>query len=192
LAKAGSENITGILLSEAKALVTESYQAPHFAERLLMQWLAANKVRWRCSRLEGRRRLGPPPVVGDPSFWEEFDPPGSGGQVVLYVNWPESRAHRGGWGAYRIEVVKEDVVKMLLPLVPSNAGQERKPQDKPQVARARRAIDRLFPNGVPDTTSTVAIEMEIKADAEIVAELKTKKLPAPSWESVARALGRLE
>jgi hypothetical protein len=116
MVQAINETTTWILLSDAKVLVTKTYQASGFAARLLLRWLAAGRVRWRCLALEGRE-LDSALNVGDPNFWIEIEP--GRGQVVLQVDWSESWARRNGMGgyvAYRIELAREDVIN-LLPVV---------------------------------------------------------------------------
>jgi hypothetical protein len=113
MAKADSNVTTWILLRDALALVMQVYQAAGISERLLIQWLADGKVRWRSLHLEGYQPV--PNLDTGVEFWQPFDP-GRTRQVVSTVNWLESSAHRGGMGgcmAYRIELVQDDVVALL-------------------------------------------------------------------------------
>ena len=114
MAKAATEDSTWTLLSEAKILAVEVYQSPSFAEQLIRRWLEAGRIRWRCLTMEGRHHdldRGP----GSRQFWQEVDHPGQRGpqQVALYINWAESSARRHRRTAYRIELVREDLEKLL-------------------------------------------------------------------------------
>lgn len=123
MTKADSETTTWILLRDGKALVTEIYQASQLAERLLRQWLADGQVRWRGSFTEGRKRRAYPDI-GEPAFWMEMEP--GSNQILLHVNWSESWTRRGGIGGctvYRIEVAREDVIKMLPALTTTAVNQ---------------------------------------------------------------------
>lgn len=122
MAKAIKETTTWILLRDARALVIGVYQAPRLAERLLVRWLEAGQMRWRCLGMEGSKRSSDP-NPGAPEFWQmELATPLTKGRrqiiKVLHVNWDESSACRKvspvhGYTAFRIEVPREDILKVL-------------------------------------------------------------------------------
>ena len=125
MAKAVNETTTWILLRDARAFLTETYQAPALAERSLIRWLEAGRVRWRCLGMEGRTQSSDP-GQGAPEFWqaELVGPRNAGGsrQVIklLHVNWAESSAYRKispmhGYTAFRIELAREDILKFFPP-----------------------------------------------------------------------------
>jgi hypothetical protein len=118
-----------MLLRDAKAFVTEACQAPALAERSLIRWLQAGRVRWRCLCLEGYKQSSDPDS-GAAEFWQSEVRSSSGPyqQIikVLHVNWAESSACRKpsplyGYTAYRIELAREDLVKFLPPGVKAAA-----------------------------------------------------------------------
>jgi hypothetical protein len=115
MAKAADESTTTwILLSEAKALAVEIYGAPHLAERLIREALAAGSIRWRCLRLEGQRQPSDP-GEGSSEFWRREAHPGSR-QWVLHIAWAENWARRGGtfgFAAFGIELAHADLLRLL-------------------------------------------------------------------------------
>jgi len=121
MAKAAKETTTWILLRDARALAVEAYQSAPYAERQLVEKLLAGELRWRCLHLVGRN-TELDPKIGDAEFWrsERRNPHGRMVQIIklLNINWAESSAYRRisplhGYTAIRIEVPREDVLKVL-------------------------------------------------------------------------------
>jgi hypothetical protein len=125
MAKAGNKTTTWILLRDALAFVTETYQAPALAERSLLRWLESGWVRWRCLGFEGVKRASDP-GEGSREFWPQLvgarRADGSRQIIkVVTVNWAESSAYRKispfhGYLACRIELAREDLLKILPPI----------------------------------------------------------------------------
>ncbi len=118
-----------ILLRDAKDLVIRTCEAPSLAERMLIRWLEAGEVQWRCLGLEGRKQDFDP-GEGDAEFWQvwrEVKPGIRIGQLEIF--WSESWARRNGqygYAAYRIELAKTDLDRLL----PSGAEQTFSPVQK--------------------------------------------------------------
>jgi hypothetical protein len=151
LVKAGKETITRILLREAKALALEIYQSERLAEQRVAGFLFAGKIRVRYLDIEGPKRKSDPDP-SNPAFWQiELVSETGPHQVIriLQINWNESCAHRKitalcGYSAYRIEIVREDLLK-LLPLseatVPSKRGAPLRPDTVKVVGDALSQIN---------------------------------------------------
>jgi hypothetical protein len=98
---------TWILLSAALALALEYYRVPHVAKAKLIEALRQGKIRWRCAGLDGFRYKDDP-GDGDPHFWCD-----GSAQPLLRFDWEHDYVRRHRYGAYRIEVVREEVQAWL-------------------------------------------------------------------------------
>ncbi len=192
MAKAsGKTSIECISLRDARTFTIEAYGASHLTERLLTEWLAARKVRWRCELVQEGQGMPPRKFDaqwGDPAFWRRTNP--GSGLVVLYINWEESWARRDYW-AYAITVSRADVLAQL-PTVPSAGEKPKHRRKQPQADRVRRALPRAYPPSgkVPDEVRTATVQGRV---AKVLGpESKALGLPDPSWEVVARVLERKE
>lgn len=124
-----------ILLSNARGLVVDAYQSTPYSEQRLVDWLHTGKVRWRCMEMVGRKREEDP-GNGDPNFWQKETVPEAGRNIfrLLYINWPESSAVRkwGAWWGYsaiRIEVARDDLLKLLPERRSRAASQQGRPPE---------------------------------------------------------------
>jgi hypothetical protein len=134
-------------LRDAKALALEVYQSERLTERLVAGFLFAGKIRARCLDMEGLKRESDP-GPDNPAFWQvELAGPVRGGarQVIriLRIDWNESCAHRKitalhGYSAYRIEIVREDLLK-LLPRSAAPVPGKRGAPSRPDVTKAVEA-----------------------------------------------------
>jgi hypothetical protein len=193
----GDTTTTWILLVEARALVIRAYEAEKLAESLLVKWLGEGRVRWSCKLLDGPRESDSATrqreadggglwffeayaaySEGDPAFW----------RTGLDINWQEGWAQEmyvvGGTTAYGIRVVREDVLELLLPSdVAGDRSSAQKKRKAPQGDRILAALHDpvLFPGRVPDDMRTNVVLSKVA---------KYLPPPAPSWDSVDRALKR--
>jgi hypothetical protein len=91
-----------------------------------------------------------------------------------------------------IELCKDDVTRVLCVAPPqSKSAQAPKEKDaknrsRPALERACRAIDALYPNGVPDQ----AAEPNAKLCRRVGDKLKSEGLPNVSDDTMLRAAGR--
>lgn len=93
-----------------------------------------------------------------------------------------------------IEVSTADVTNVLIAgagvsaSTSKGAGGSAQPIEKsrPTIERARRAIDELYPDGVPDQ----ATEPNVSLCRRVAAKLKDAKLPPVSDDTILRAAGR--
>jgi hypothetical protein len=123
---------TWILLSAALALALERYRVPHVAKTKLIEALRQGKVRWRCAGFDGFRYNKDEPGDGDPHFWCDWsgppwDPPQRAGfyQPALRFDWEHDYVRRYRHGAFRIEVVWEELeawLEIALELDPTPSG----------------------------------------------------------------------
>jgi hypothetical protein len=134
MAKDAHEPITWILLRDAKALVADIYQAEALTEKLLVEWLEAGQVRWRClDEMESARRA---------EFWQAKRTNGRQTIDMLVIDWDESWARRrgttpfNGHTAYRIQVSREDILKAL-PTLPADEPAPPKKNKKWQLERVK-------------------------------------------------------
>jgi hypothetical protein len=175
-----------ILLREARELITEFYQAPALAERMILERLETGTVRWRCWKFVGyKRQDDSDPKSGDPAFWQDcFRLTGIRvGAPVVRVNWVESSAVRNGrfgYTAFRIEVPRADILTLL----PADPG-PKSPQQEPllPIDRVKAVLPAVYlPEGRPPAISLKAIT---RAVAE---ECKRRNWKPPEQDTVHRAL----
>jgi hypothetical protein len=101
--------------------------------------------------------------------------------------WERIRAEQAEAARARAVIDRAIARASAAPVTPKPATapaprKTRKPQNRPQTDRARRAIDQVFPDGVPTEVSTTTVTGKIEA---------VLPAPHPSWKTVAIALGRL-
>jgi hypothetical protein len=166
---------TWILLSAALALVLEYYRVPHVAKAKLIEALRQGKVRWRCAGFDGFRWDKNDLGDGDPHFWCDWsgppwDPPQRGYQPVLRFDWERSYVRRSHHGAYRIEVVLEDVQAWL----------GIAPQPAPELVSSSGVPS----GGQPAQSAQPAQSMDAVPPAELV-KPKPKPKPKPKFKSVS-------
>lgn len=107
MAKAGDKASTlrWVTLAKALVLLIKFYGARHLAEQILMEALAAGRVRWRC--------LDPD---ADQQFWKILSgKAGPGWRMFPLVNWEENWAEYHAQGrhvVYCVEVALVDVERL--------------------------------------------------------------------------------
>jgi hypothetical protein len=113
------------------------------------------------------------PAGGDAAFWCRDD-------EIIFVNWRECWARRGGFPryiAYRIEVLREDVMKLL----PATSAAKSNNKRRLKVDLVRDVV-RELPADFPALSKVQAIKI-------IGDELARRKIRA-SDDTILRAIGR--
>jgi hypothetical protein len=192
MAKAAAKSITWTLLRDAKARVAEVYGSPRLAEQLLVEWLAAGRLRWSCKRIDARVPKTHPLATrkegaefwGERGFWSERR--AGIWTLGLYVNWAESWA-RNGYTAWAVVVPAADLDAILH--TPAIAPQRREAR---QFNEAVRVLRKLYsPDGVaPVSISTKQLQAQIETklqDEQRQRGLSPHGVVAPSYRVVRRA-----
>jgi hypothetical protein len=202
---------TWISLREARELVTQRYLSPLLADKLLVEWLDAGQVQWRCEHIENDGGVSTETALK--GFWRSasinWDESSAarrveprtvagasggvlpGGIIVRSQHRPTQPSSRVGnnFVVYGIRLAREDIFALL----PQTDPQGDRKRARPQGDRIMIALCAEFP---PDGTVPPPSEL---SDSDLVARV-SQRFPAPKKsgdplipgrKSILRAAGRL-
>ena len=187
-------------LAEARALTVKRLGSTQLAESKLRAWLAGAELPWNCSEWTPPRERKaeasmfapiPPPAGrflapitltdlrrGGSQFW--------GAVLESGIDWDDNSARAGGAHAWGIKVSRG----VLLKLLPGGPAQKTR-QQQPQQERARQALRRLYPKGVPDDVSDTRLEAQVAHDLEHEAKRTGIVRSPPSYRTIQRVRTKL-